>query len=154
MSLAIDSPPEVQQRLAQATLAHNTALQIALEEVESNSEINIIPVDVYSALARATENPNDFGFSNVTEAFLDTNATNPDEFIFWNPIHPTVRSHNLFANQAQKSLSSVSEVLSIAEATQDSSPQSVSEPSSFSPTLAMVFALLFVRNVLAKLSKT
>lgn len=148
--LALDSPPEVQQRLATATLAHNQALQIALEEVEENSDLNIIPVDVYSALNQAIDNPNDLGFSNVTEAYLDTNAINPDEFIFWNPIHPTVRSHNLFANQAQKSLFNVSEVLSIAEANQGSSPQSVPEPSSLNSILAMIFALLFLQNFLAK----
>ena len=117
---ALNGSPELQQRFAQATQDHNATLETALEEVEQNSDVNIIQVDMYSALNQAIENPANFGFSNVTEAFLDTNATNPDEFVFWNPLHPTVRSHNLLANQAQKSLSEVSEVLSIVAATQES----------------------------------
>ncbi|NES76371.1 MULTISPECIES: SGNH/GDSL hydrolase family protein [Okeania] len=148
--LAVNGSPEVQQRLAQVTQDHNAALQTALEEVEQNSDINIIQVDMYSALNQAIENPANFGFSNVTEAFLDTNATNPDEFVFWNPIHPTVRSHNLFANQAQKSLSEVSEVLSIVEATQEYPRQSVPEPSIFNSGLVIVLALLFLSNNLSK----
>ncbi|MDY7024308.1 MAG: SGNH/GDSL hydrolase family protein [Cyanobacteriota bacterium] len=147
---AVNGSPEVQQRLAQATQDHNAALQIALEEYEQNSDINIIPVDMYSALNQAIENPAAFGFSNVTDAFLDTDSTNPDEFVFWNPIHPTVASHNLFANQAQISLSEVSEVLSIAAATQEYSPKSVPEPSSFSSGFAIVFAFLFLGNKLVK----
>lgn len=148
--LAINSSPEVQQRLAKATLAHNQALQIALEEVEQNSEINIIQVDVYSALNQGIENPNDLGFSNVTEAYLDTNATNPDEFIFWNPIHPTVRSHDLFATQARQSLADASEVISIVEATQESPLQSVPEPSSLSTLWTIIFALFVCKIFLPK----
>ena len=89
-----------------------------------NSEslnINIVNVDTDSLFEDITTKPNDFGFKNVTDDFLSTDATDlkdgivPDDFLFWNPIHPTNSFHNLLANETLKNITSISEVLEIAE---------------------------------------
>lgn len=118
--LALSGSPRDQQRLAQATRDFNDELAISLQQIEDNSNVNIIPVDMFAQHRQALENPGAAGFTNVTEDFLTVNGGpnggNPDEFMYWNPIHPTTVTHNLFAEQALLDTANLIEVSEIVEA--------------------------------------
>ncbi len=96
---AITLGPEVSNRLTALAEAHNSALARTLDDLsEEFSDVNIIPFDVNSIFNDALENPEDFGFTNVTEACLSvvecaTNPDNQDNFLFWDDIHPTTATH-------------------------------------------------------------
>lgn len=72
---------------------------------EFNVEVNFTYVDIQQLFNSVLDNPNSFGFTNVTESFpdrykLDPKSTNPDpdSYLFWDTIHPTTVAHDLVAN--------------------------------------------------------
>lgn len=99
---------------------HNSGLSAALNNLEQTllPEVNLISLDVNSLLAQAIANPGDFGFTNVTDSCLtnfeftippDTDfnvCDNPDEYVFWDDIHPTTATHRYIANLALETLNS------------------------------------------------
>ncbi|MBD2776642.1 SGNH/GDSL hydrolase family protein [Iningainema tapete] len=97
--------------------------------------INLIPFDVNSIFAEAIANPTRFGFTNVTEPCLNTvNFTicsNPNEYLFWDDIHPTTVTHRFLGELVFERLAS--------------KPQSVPEPAS-TVSLGMVMLLWMLRN--------
>lgn len=113
---------EEQERLTQVSQEHNQALQASLHRLEKEQNINIINVDTASVFDDIIANPADFGFTNVTDEFLSSDATGledaigPEKFLFWNPIHPTTRAHGFIADAALKTVTSITEVLSTVEA--------------------------------------
>lgn len=95
--------------------AHNASLAAGLATIEQDPNINIIAFDSNSAFDNAIASPEDFGFTNVTDNFLTSGATNPDEFVFWDDIHPTARSHEIIADAAIKTITEIPELVSILE---------------------------------------
>ncbi len=112
---AIELGGEQQQGISLLSQAHNAALAAALATIEQNPNLNIIPFDINSEIDNAIANPADFGFTNVTDDFLTAGATNPDEFIFWDGIHPTARSYQIVADAALKTMTEIPELVSILE---------------------------------------
>ncbi len=112
--------------LTTLSLAHNQLLAGSLGNLSQTlSGVKIAPVDVYSLFNTAINNPQLHGFTNVTNACLPTNplgvpaglpCTNPDEYLFWDELHPTTKSHELIATVAAESLGMIT-------------PQGVPEPS-------------------------
>ncbi|MBU6346262.1 autotransporter domain-containing protein [Cylindrospermopsis raciborskii] len=86
----------------QLTLTHNQALKTALQALKNqNNNLNIIPLDFYSLVKEVSTDPNKYGLKNITEPCLQNPAcTNPDEFLFWDPIHPTAKAHQLISQYA------------------------------------------------------
>lgn len=69
------------------------------------ADINI--VDSFALLQNAVNNPGLFGLTNVTEPCFDGDALptptlcgNPDDYLFWDSIHPTNTTHNALADAA------------------------------------------------------
>ena len=60
-------------------------------------------IDTFFLLQDAVNNPGDFGFTNVTQQCFDASVpslcSNPDEYVFWDEIHPTSATHGLIAAQ-------------------------------------------------------
>lgn len=89
---------EAAQKLTNFAIAYNQALKTTLENLQK-PDLAIAELDVFSIYQTALNNPNQFGFTNVTTACLDT-ATNCDRFLFWDGIHPTTAAHKVLGDLA------------------------------------------------------
>lgn len=106
-------PPEVQQGLALLQTTHNQALSVLESTLDANPNINIILVDFSRTFDTLRNNPTNFGFTNITDPFLTSGATNPDPYLFWDEFHPTVRGHEIWSQTALSTISSISESVNI-----------------------------------------
>ncbi|WP_009630504.1 SGNH/GDSL hydrolase family protein [Synechocystis sp. PCC 7509] len=89
------------------TDAHNTGLDTVLNSLSLSYGIDIYDVDVSSLFASAIAQPDLFGFTNVTDACLtDPSCQNPNEYLFWDDLHPTTAAHEQIGNLALTRLSS------------------------------------------------
>lgn len=84
-------------RLSNLTASHNSNLNTTLNSLNQQRNINIIPFNVNSLFSRAIATPGEFGFTNVTDSCLRllNRCSNPNQYLFWDNLHPTTRTHNL-----------------------------------------------------------
>lgn len=92
------------------TLAHNTALATQVADLSAaDPSLNIVLFDVFSIFNMLVADPAAFGFANANaacyEGLLGTGGpgavcANPDEYVFWDGIHPTATAHALLGNMA------------------------------------------------------
>jgi phospholipase/lecithinase/hemolysin len=66
--------------------------------------INIIPFDAFGLITEIATDKEAFGFTNVTNACITPNdppffCKNPDEYLFWDGIHPTKAAHEIIAGR-------------------------------------------------------
>jgi hypothetical protein len=56
-------------------------------------------IDIFSAFHDVVADPGAFGFSNVTDPCFDgtTVSGDPDEYLFWDGVHPTTKGHRVLA---------------------------------------------------------
>ncbi|HEY9704714.1 MAG TPA: autotransporter domain-containing protein [Allocoleopsis sp.] len=91
----------LQSGMSQLTLGHNQALKTSLLSLkQQNSNLNIIPLDVYTLVKEVTNEPGKYGLKNVTQSCLKTACANPNEFLFWDEIHPTAKGHQIISQYA------------------------------------------------------
>jgi phospholipase/lecithinase/hemolysin len=62
--------------------------------------LNIIGFDTFSFVDAAIANPGAHGFTNVTDPCFDGAVVceNPDQYVFWDLVHPTARAHLILGN--------------------------------------------------------
>jgi phospholipase/lecithinase/hemolysin len=104
--------------LTAATNAHNTALAASLAQLSKNIPgVNIIPVDINTLFNRAIANPEEFGFKDTTTSCviyrIEINqvlktCNNPNDFLFFDQVHPTTNAHKLVAEAALAAITSKS----------------------------------------------
>jgi len=86
------------------TNSHNSKLTTALQEIAQNRNINIIPIDANALFNEVIAQPARFGFTNVTESCLNQTAgtlcSNPNQYLFWDGIHPTAAGHRIIGEFA------------------------------------------------------
>lgn len=103
------------------TQAHNLGLSELLKNLDQTTNLNIISLDVNDLFS----DPTSLGFTNVSEACLNTATgticTQPDDYLYWDQIHPTSRAHQIVADAAFSAIKA----------------KSVSEPSTTLGTLAI-----------------
>lgn len=83
--------------------AHNRGLRRALKLlIVQYPVLQIITLDVNAIYREAITNPALFGFTNVTSACLSGSRVcgNPDQFLFWDGIHPTTAAHRILGERA------------------------------------------------------
>lgn len=115
--------PVRSQGLSFLSSAHNTALAQTLGILPSTLGVNIIPLDVNDLVNQTIANPSRFGLTNVTEQCLPAtplfpNAPAPStpcdpikdapNYLFWDPLHPTTRGHEILGEYAYSVLKSKS----------------------------------------------
>lgn len=103
--------------------AHNTALAQTLSVLPSALGVNIIPLDVNDLVNQTIANPSRFGLTNVTEQCLPATLlfptapppstpcnpiTDAPNYLFWDPLHPTTRGHEILGEYAYSVLKSKS----------------------------------------------
>jgi outer membrane lipase/esterase len=90
--------------LTQLSAGYNQALDQALEQL-AQAGIPTIQLDAFAVLDEMANKPADYGFSNVTTPFLlAPPGTSPDQFLFWDPVHPTTGAHEVLAQEALEQL--------------------------------------------------
>lgn len=92
------------------TQAHNQALRRALKLLNQQSpDVQIATLDAGVLYQEANANPGKFGFSNATSACLQGGRLcgQPNQFLFWDDIHPTTAAHRVLANAALEALQEV-----------------------------------------------
>ena len=115
---ALGETPYVKQQLApnypgiEATVnglssQFNARLATAESSLVASLGINIYRLDVSTSFQQVLANPGRFGFTNVTDqaksgAYGAPGAVvpNPDQYLFWDPVHPTETAHQLLGEQA------------------------------------------------------
>lgn len=105
------NPPVASNILTSETIAHNTLLDNTIKGLETAiPDINIIGLDVFNQFNQLRANPGQFGFTNVTESCLNpdtfTVCSQPDDYLFWDGIHPTTAGHKELAKAAWEALES------------------------------------------------
>jgi thermolabile hemolysin len=89
--------------LSGLTQAHNQGLRRSLKLIsQQRSDLQIATLDANKLYREAITNPADFGFSNVISGCMAglSSYGNPDQFLFWDSIHPTTAAHRIIGKTA------------------------------------------------------
>ena len=88
--------------------------------------IDLIPLDVSSLFNTVAGNPAQYGLTNInTPCFsgaIDTPGTvcaNPNEYLFWDSVHPTAAAHQILGNFALTALAGWNGADDVASASDD-----------------------------------
>jgi phospholipase/lecithinase/hemolysin len=92
--------------LSDITRKHNQNLERLLTILERTlNHTQIVRLDVGSLYRDAIAHPSQFGFSNVTQACFEVSACpHPNQFLFWDGIHPTTAAHRILGDAAFETL--------------------------------------------------
>jgi len=86
----------------QASVLFNDTLAAALkivEEYNRDRHISLFQLDVYSLFNKVIATPHRFKLTNVT-ASSQALPVDPDDYLFWDDIHPTTHGHHILAAAA------------------------------------------------------
>lgn len=116
--LGEETSPKARASLTALVNTHNSLLDSTVDRLEDTlTGANLTILDINSLFSEVIENPEEFGFTNITEPFLDpitltpTAAADPDEYLFFDTIHPTEAGHNLVFDSAKEALGIESDIL-------------------------------------------
>lgn len=93
--------------LSTLTQAHNVGLRRSLKVLnQQHRDLQIVTMNANLLYQQAITEPATFGFTQVTTACLteSTACRNPDQFLFWDSIHPTTAGHRILADTTAKAL--------------------------------------------------
>lgn len=101
--------PGAAQLATLVTQAFNQGLDGIVAQLEALPGIEIDRLDAYALIEKLVARPADFGLTNVTRACLTPtiapfSCQTPDEFLFWDGIHPTRAVHAITAREAGHAL--------------------------------------------------
>ena len=107
---ALDSlSPGAAQLATMLTQAFNGGLDFAVAQLSALPGIKIVRLDAFGLLDNVVADPAAFGLTTVTTACLTPSTPpfscrRPDEFLFWDGIHPTAAGHAIVAQEAARVL--------------------------------------------------
>jgi phospholipase/lecithinase/hemolysin len=101
--------PGAMQLATLVTQWFNAGLDSVVEQLEALPDIAIARLDAYALINDLVARPAAFGLINVTRACITPTiapftCARPDEFLFWDGIHPTKAVHAITALEAAKAL--------------------------------------------------
>lgn len=68
------------------------------------SGIDVVGLDVQTLFAAVEADPSKYGLMNVTASAITTPGANPDQYLFWDDVHPTAAADALLAEAADAAL--------------------------------------------------
>jgi phospholipase/lecithinase/hemolysin len=101
--------PGTAQLATGLTMAFNGGLAGVVAEWTQAPGVHIARLDAFALLNEVVVNGETFGLSNVTAACITPGAEpfaciTPDEYLFWDGIHPTAAVHRIIAQRAAAAL--------------------------------------------------
>jgi thermolabile hemolysin len=87
--------------------AFNAALATQIDSFQTaNPTLNVFDIDVFGFFNAVLSSPASFGFTNVTDRALNgsTVVSNPDQYLFYDDVHPTRVAHALVGSIALESV--------------------------------------------------
>ena len=91
-------------------VSYNASLSDLLAQLDGQNGVTITRLDIFSLLAAVVAAPASFGLSNVDQPCIVPGTTvhpycaNPDQYLFWDGIHPTRVGHGIIAERAETAL--------------------------------------------------
>jgi phospholipase/lecithinase/hemolysin len=89
------------------SLSFDSLLAQELNQLRSSLGVTIYSLDALSLFNEIQANPLAFGFTDVVDqaksgglGLPGTVVPNPDQYLFWDPLHPTAHVHSLLADEA------------------------------------------------------
>jgi len=82
---------------------YNAGLAFAIAQLSALPGISIATVDLFSALEDMVANPGKYGLTNATDMCItpgvkgSAQCDNPNDYLFWDGIHPTKAGHAILA---------------------------------------------------------
>lgn len=105
--------PQSSTLLTSLAAGHNQLLSQKLTTLADTTGVNITSLDLNEIFTDIENDPARFGFTNIEDSCL-TNfqpgfqfegiCDNPDEFVFWDNVHPTAAAHDIIAQFALTAL--------------------------------------------------
>ncbi len=95
--------PGAQKFFSQISTEFNNQLASLLPALENDLGIDITALDIETAFDDIIAALGDFGLTNVTDHCIIIGSdfcSNPDEYLFWNGIHPTTAGHAIIGDDA------------------------------------------------------
>ncbi len=95
-------PTSVQSLITQAASAFNTALTAGLQALPAANPgrtLHINQLDTFTLFQNVIAAPSAAGLTNVA-ASAQAQLVNPDQYLFWDDLHPTTAGHHLLATTA------------------------------------------------------
>lgn len=105
-AMGLSNPDDVINLADSLTLFFNFFPGLGLTTVFATIPgIDHTPLDVHTLTLQIVAAPGDFGLENVTDACITPfnapwKCKNPDEYLFWDGIHPTEAAHAIIAEKA------------------------------------------------------
>jgi phospholipase/lecithinase/hemolysin len=105
--IPLASTTGVSSNLTALTNDHNKKLAEELGKYSNYSDLNLISVDVFSLFNQVEANPGEFGFKDVSTPCVVGDfqtiisvCTQPNDYLFYDSVHPTTGVHKLVADAA------------------------------------------------------
>jgi phospholipase/lecithinase/hemolysin len=90
--------------LTELCATYNDYLDLGLDGL-ATAGIPTIRLDAFTLLHNLAHAPAEYGFSDVTTPLIGLGAVDhPDQFLFWDTIHPTTAVHEVLAKEALRQL--------------------------------------------------
>ena len=97
--------PFVSGLLSSPCASYNDLLDEQLDLLDDGPRLHIVRVDAFALINDMVANPASYGFTNGTQQALQgLPAANPDEYLFWDGVHPTSAAHEAVADEVHTQL--------------------------------------------------